>query len=33
MTTVVIGTGTLGSVIARLLAAGGETLRRYGSPR
>jgi 8-hydroxy-5-deazaflavin:NADPH oxidoreductase len=27
MTTAVIGTGTLGSVIARLLAAGGETLR------
>jgi len=27
MTTAVIGTGTLGSVIARLLASGGETLR------
>jgi predicted dinucleotide-binding enzyme len=27
MTTALIGTGTLGSVIARLLAAGGETLR------
>jgi predicted dinucleotide-binding enzyme len=27
MTTAVIGTGTLGSVIARLLAAGGKTLR------
>ena len=27
MTTALIGTGTLGSVIARLLASGGETLR------
>ncbi len=27
MTTAVIGTGTLGSVIARLLASGGETMR------
>jgi 8-hydroxy-5-deazaflavin:NADPH oxidoreductase len=27
MTTAVVGTGALGSVIARLLAAGGETLR------
>ena len=27
MTTAVIGTGTLGSVVARLLASGGETLR------
>jgi predicted dinucleotide-binding enzyme len=27
MTTAVIGTGTLGSVIARLLASGGKTLR------
>jgi len=27
MTTAVTGTGTLGSVIARLLASGGETLR------
>jgi len=27
MTTAVVGTGTLGSVIARLLASGGETLR------
>jgi 8-hydroxy-5-deazaflavin:NADPH oxidoreductase len=27
MTTAVIGTGTLGSVIARLVASGGETLR------
>jgi 8-hydroxy-5-deazaflavin:NADPH oxidoreductase len=27
MTTAVIGTGTLGSVIARLLASGGEALR------
>jgi predicted dinucleotide-binding enzyme len=27
MTTAVIGTGTLGSAIARLLASGGETLR------
>jgi 8-hydroxy-5-deazaflavin:NADPH oxidoreductase len=27
MTTAVVGTGVLGSVIARLLAAGGETLR------
>jgi 8-hydroxy-5-deazaflavin:NADPH oxidoreductase len=27
MTTAVIGTGTLGAVIARLLASGGETLR------
>jgi 8-hydroxy-5-deazaflavin:NADPH oxidoreductase len=27
MTTAVIGTGTLGSLIARLLASGGETLR------
>jgi predicted dinucleotide-binding enzyme len=27
MTTAIIGTGTLGSVIARLLASGGETLR------
>ena len=29
MTTAVIGTGGLGSVIARLLAAGGETLRGF----
>ncbi len=27
MTTAIVGTGTLGSVIARLLASGGETLR------
>jgi predicted dinucleotide-binding enzyme len=27
MTTVIIGTGGIGSVIARLLAAGGENLR------
>ncbi len=27
MTTAVIGTGGIGSVIARLLASGGETLR------
>jgi predicted dinucleotide-binding enzyme len=31
MVTAVIGTGTLGSVIARLLAAGGETLRLSNS--
>jgi len=31
MTTAVIGTGTLGSVIARLLASGGETLRLSGA--
>ncbi|HEY3759358.1 MAG TPA: NAD(P)-binding domain-containing protein [Solirubrobacteraceae bacterium] len=27
MTTAIIGTGTLGSVIARLVASGGESLR------
>ena len=27
MTIAIIGTGTIGSVIARLLASGGETLR------
>jgi predicted dinucleotide-binding enzyme len=27
MTTAIIGTGGIGSVIARLLASGGETLR------
>jgi 8-hydroxy-5-deazaflavin:NADPH oxidoreductase len=31
MTTALIGTGTLGSVIARLLASGGETLRLSGA--
>ncbi|MGA7704698.1 MAG: NAD(P)-binding domain-containing protein [Solirubrobacteraceae bacterium] len=31
MTTAVIGTGTLGSVIARLLASGGESLRLSSS--
>jgi 8-hydroxy-5-deazaflavin:NADPH oxidoreductase len=31
MTTAVIGTGTLGSVIARLLASGGETMRLSSS--
>ena len=31
MTTAIIGTGTLGSVIARLLASGGETLRLSSS--
>ncbi len=33
MTTAVVGTGTLGSVIARLLASGGETLRLSGADK
>lgn len=33
MTTAIIGTGGLGSVIARQLAAGGETLRRSSADR
>ena len=31
MTTAIIGTGVLGSVIARLLASGGETVRLSGA--